>query len=137
MAATSPSAVAASASAKPGATTAKVAFCCWAVLAAPPSILPRPPSHTGSAATASAADPTIAAYRDEILFRQTVDRYTSAWHHREPFWYFIVQVIPGLWLPLTLLLPWLVPQWRKGWQARDLRIALLVLPPTEPYQPTA
>lgn len=75
---------------------------------------------------AANADPTLAAYRDEILFRQTVGRYTDAWHHREPFWYFIVEVIPGLWLPLTLLLPWLVPQWRKAWQARDLRIALLL-----------
>lgn len=75
---------------------------------------------------AADADPTLAAYRDEILFRQTVDRYASAWHHREPFYYFIVNVIPGLWLPLTLLLPWLVPQWRKAWVERDLRIALLL-----------
>ncbi|HEY0686781.1 MAG TPA: glycosyltransferase family 39 protein [Steroidobacter sp.] len=75
---------------------------------------------------AANADPTLAAYRDEILFRQTVGRYTDAWHHREPFWYFIVEVIPVLWLPLTLLLPWLVPHWRKAWQARDLRIGLLL-----------
>ncbi|WP_116807273.1 ArnT family glycosyltransferase [Steroidobacter cummioxidans] len=74
---------------------------------------------------AANADPTLAAYRDEILFHQTVGRYTDAWHHREPFWYFIIKVIPGLWLPLTLLLPWLVPQWRKAWQAGDLRIGLL------------
>jgi 4-amino-4-deoxy-L-arabinose transferase-like glycosyltransferase len=75
---------------------------------------------------AANADPTLAAYRDEILFRQTVDRYASAWHHREPFYYFIVQVIPGLWLPLTLLLPWLIPHWRNAWKQRDLRIALLL-----------
>jgi 4-amino-4-deoxy-L-arabinose transferase-like glycosyltransferase len=74
---------------------------------------------------AANADPTLAAYRDEILFHQTVGRYTDAWHHREPFWYFIIEVIPGLWLPLTLLLPWLVPRWRKAWQAGDLRIGLL------------
>ncbi|WP_129776475.1 ArnT family glycosyltransferase [Peristeroidobacter soli] len=74
---------------------------------------------------AANADPTIAAYRDEILFHQTVGRYTDAWHHREPFWYFIVQVIPGLWLPLTLLLPWLAPRWLKAWQSGDLRVALL------------
>jgi len=75
---------------------------------------------------AATGDPTIAAYRDEILFRQTVDRYANAWHHREPFWYFIVQVIPWLWLPLTALLPWLVPKWRDALRARDLRIALLL-----------
>ena len=75
---------------------------------------------------AANADPTLAAYRDEILFRQTVARYTDAWHHREPFWYFIVEVIPAFWLPLTLLLPWLAPHWRKAWQARDLRVGLLL-----------
>ncbi|MBL8267936.1 ArnT family glycosyltransferase [Steroidobacter sp.] len=75
---------------------------------------------------AANADPTLAAYRDEILFHQTVGRYTDAWHHREPFWYFIVKVIPALWLPLTLLLPWLVPHWRKALQARDLRVGLLL-----------
>lgn len=75
---------------------------------------------------AADADPTLAAYRDEILFRQTVGRYTDAWHHREPFWYFIIKVIPGLWLPLTLLLPWLAPRWRKAWQGRDMRVALLL-----------
>jgi 4-amino-4-deoxy-L-arabinose transferase-like glycosyltransferase len=75
---------------------------------------------------AANADPSLAAYRDEILFRQTVARYTDAWHHREPVWYFLVNVIPVLWLPLTLLLPWLIPQWRTAWRGRDLRIALLL-----------
>lgn len=75
---------------------------------------------------AASADPALGAYRDEILFRQTLARYTDAWHHREPLWYFVLQVIPVMWLPLTLLLPWLIPQWRKAWQARDLRIALLL-----------
>ena len=71
-------------------------------------------------------DPAVAAYRDEILFRQTITRYTDAWHHREPFWYFIVKVIPWLWLPLSALLPWIVPQWRRALQQNDLRIALLL-----------
>jgi 4-amino-4-deoxy-L-arabinose transferase-like glycosyltransferase len=73
------------------------------------------------------ADPAIAAYRDEILFRQTMDRYTNAWHHREPFWYFLIEVIPWLWLPLTALLPWLVREWRQSLRAHDLRVALLLL----------
>ena len=70
-------------------------------------------------------DPTLAAYRDEILFNQTIHRYGNAWHHREPFWYFLVNVIPGLWLPLTLLIPWLFPHWRNALRSFDLRIALL------------
>lgn len=73
---------------------------------------------------AARGDPALQAYRDEILFGQTVGRYTQAWHHREPFWYFIVNVIPGLWLPLTILLPWLVPRWRASLRERDLRILL-------------
>ncbi|HEU4485404.1 MAG TPA: glycosyltransferase family 39 protein [Povalibacter sp.] len=69
-------------------------------------------------------NPALQAYRDEILFGQTVGRYTSAWHHREPFWYFLVDVIPALWLPFTALLPWLIPGWRTALRQRDLRILL-------------
>jgi 4-amino-4-deoxy-L-arabinose transferase-like glycosyltransferase len=75
---------------------------------------------------AARSDPTLAAYRDEILFRQTVDRYANAWHHREPFWYFLVQVIPWMWLPLTATLPWMIGRWRETLRAHDLRIALLL-----------
>jgi 4-amino-4-deoxy-L-arabinose transferase-like glycosyltransferase len=74
----------------------------------------------------SSGDPALAAYRDEILFRQTIDRFASAWHHQEPFWYFVVEVIPVLWLPLTALVPWLIPRWRAALRGRDLRIALLL-----------
>jgi 4-amino-4-deoxy-L-arabinose transferase-like glycosyltransferase len=56
----------------------------------------------------------LLAYRNEILFQQTVTRYANAWHHHEPFWYYPVRVIPLLWLPLSALLPWLVPAWRKA-----------------------
>jgi 4-amino-4-deoxy-L-arabinose transferase-like glycosyltransferase len=74
---------------------------------------------------AANSDPTLAAYRDEILFDQTIHRYGNAWHHREPFWYFLINVIPGLWLPLTLLVPWLFGPWRSALRSFDLRIALL------------
>lgn len=75
---------------------------------------------------AARVDPVLAGYRDEILFHQTVGRYARAWHHHEPFWYFLVQVIPALWLPLTALVPWLAPRWRAALRGRDLRIALLL-----------
>jgi 4-amino-4-deoxy-L-arabinose transferase-like glycosyltransferase len=71
-------------------------------------------------------DPAVARYRDEILFDQTITRYAKAWHHRLPFWYYLVEVIPFLWLPGTLLVPWLVPRWRAALKERDLRVALLV-----------
>lgn len=66
------------------------------------------------------------AYLKEILLRQTANRYANAWDHREPFWYFFVEVIPKYWLPLILALPWLVPAWRKQLQKRDGRILLLL-----------
>ncbi len=71
-------------------------------------------------------DPRLAAYRDEILFQQTVTRYAASWAHHAPWYYFIVEVIPPLWLPGTLLLPWLVPRWRAAWRERDGREGLLL-----------
>ncbi len=73
-------------------------------------------------AVATRSDPALVAYRDEILFHQTVNRYASAWHHVKPWYYFIVEVIPGLWLPFSLLLFWLVPRWRDAWRERDARV---------------
>jgi len=68
----------------------------------------------------------LASYRHDILFTQTVTRYVSAWHHVKPVWYYLLQVIPGLWLPVIAALPWLVPAWRRALAARDLRILLLL-----------
>jgi 4-amino-4-deoxy-L-arabinose transferase-like glycosyltransferase len=73
---------------------------------------------------AAHGDPALAQYRDEILFKQTVNRYADPWHHREPFWYFLTNVIPLLWLPLTALLPWLWTHWRDALRQRDLRSLL-------------
>ncbi len=74
----------------------------------------------------SVSDPGLAAYRDEILFKQTIERYADAWHHLKPFWYFLLEVIPFLWLPLIVLLPWLVPRWRDAIRAHSLSVALLL-----------
>jgi 4-amino-4-deoxy-L-arabinose transferase-like glycosyltransferase len=71
--------------------------------------------------------PAIAAYRDEILFKQTIDRYANSWTHIRPPWYFVVNVIPPLWLPVSALLFWTVPAWRDAWRLRDFRIALLLI----------
>ncbi len=73
-------------------------------------------------AVATRNDPALVAYQNEILFHQTVNRYASAWHHVKPWYFFIVEVIPGLWLPLSLLLFWLVPRWKTAWQERDGRV---------------
>lgn len=66
------------------------------------------------------------AYAQEILFKQTAARYANAWAHKEPFWYFLVSVIPKYWLPLFLLLPWLLPAWRKQLAKQDGRVLVLL-----------
>jgi 4-amino-4-deoxy-L-arabinose transferase-like glycosyltransferase len=50
------------------------------------------------------------AYRDNILFRQTGERYANAWGHIQPWYYFLTDVIPGLWFPLPLLV---LATWRS------------------------
>jgi 4-amino-4-deoxy-L-arabinose transferase-like glycosyltransferase len=76
----------------------------------------------------TAAGGELLAYRNEILFKQTVTRYADAWHHHEPFWFYVVHVIPLLWLPLTALLPWLWPRWHTALRggSRDTFVAVLL-----------
>lgn len=74
-------------------------------------------------AVAHSDDPAFAAYRDNLLFHQTAERYTHSWRHlREP-WYFLKQA-PALWMPVTLLLPWLLPAWGRAMRRLDTRYVL-------------
>jgi 4-amino-4-deoxy-L-arabinose transferase-like glycosyltransferase len=73
----------------------------------------------------TAAGGELLQYRNEILFQQTVTRYADAWHHHEPFWYYVT-VIPLFWLPLIALVPWLWPRWREALRNRDTFVALLL-----------
>jgi 4-amino-4-deoxy-L-arabinose transferase-like glycosyltransferase len=50
-----------------------------------------------------------AEYREMILWKQTADRVTSSFAHREPFWWYL-PVLP------LLCLPWIL--WRPLWDAR-------------------
>lgn len=70
-------------------------------------------------------DPALHAYADNILFRQTAQRYANAWHHHRPWWYF-GGVIAVQWFPVALALPWAVPRWREALRARDARVLLLL-----------
>jgi 4-amino-4-deoxy-L-arabinose transferase-like glycosyltransferase len=76
------------------------------------------------AAVEASGDPALLAYRDAILVRETAIRYFDAWHHRHAWYYFIVEVIPLAWLPLSALLFWLVPRWNAAWRERDARVWL-------------
>lgn len=70
-------------------------------------------------------DPALRAYAAELLLRQTGERYTNAWHHLQPPWYFL-RVIATLWLPGALLLPWLLPAWWRRLRRGDARFVLLL-----------
>ncbi len=75
---------------------------------------------------ATSAGGELLAYREEILFQQTATRYADAWHHHAPFWFYVVEVVPFLWLPLVALVPWLWPRWREALRSRDTFVALLL-----------
>lgn len=75
-------------------------------------------------ALASFGDPALSAYRSEILFGQTVDRYLAAEGHRKPAWYFLTNVIPWAWLPFVLLFPWLARCWYRAWRSAEARVLL-------------
>jgi 4-amino-4-deoxy-L-arabinose transferase-like glycosyltransferase len=75
---------------------------------------------------ATSAGGELLAYRNEILFQQTVTRYSEAWHHHAPFWFYVAEVVPFQWLPLIALVPWLWPRWREALRGRDTFVALLL-----------
>jgi 4-amino-4-deoxy-L-arabinose transferase-like glycosyltransferase len=70
-------------------------------------------------------DPALAAYARNIFLGQTAGRYVAAEHHHQHPFYFLVEVIPTLWMPLAALLPWLLPAWWR--RRRDPRFALPLL----------
>ncbi|WP_313213156.1 ArnT family glycosyltransferase [Stenotrophomonas acidaminiphila] len=70
-------------------------------------------------------DPGLQSYAQELLFKQTGTRYANAWHHHQPAWYYL-QVIATLWLPGSLLLPWLVPAWWRRLRRADPRYVVLL-----------
>jgi 4-amino-4-deoxy-L-arabinose transferase-like glycosyltransferase len=65
--------------------------------------------------------PEYLAYVQDILFRQTAERYANSWQHEEKPWYFLL-VILGNWVPAWLLLPFIVPAWRHALRLRDPRV---------------
>jgi 4-amino-4-deoxy-L-arabinose transferase-like glycosyltransferase len=77
-------------------------------------------------AVATRGTEDLIAYRNEILFQQTVTRYAAAWHHARP-WYYLFTQIPLLWFPLSFLAIWLVPRWRQAWRDKDSRVCLPLL----------
>jgi 4-amino-4-deoxy-L-arabinose transferase-like glycosyltransferase len=71
----------------------------------------------------ASGDPALQAYADNILLRQTAQRYADPWHHHQPFWYF-GGVVLTQWLPTVLALPWAIRPWRDALRAHDARVLL-------------
>jgi len=74
---------------------------------------------------ANSNDAGLIEYRDNILFHQTVTRYADSWGHIKPPWYLLTNAIPWLWLPVTVLLPWLIPAWRRDLKDRNAAVLLI------------
>jgi hypothetical protein len=65
------------------------------------------------------------AYRDNILFHQTAERYANSWGHIRPWYYFILSVIPTLWFPLPFLLLASLRPLRKAWIRQPVVFVIL------------
>jgi 4-amino-4-deoxy-L-arabinose transferase-like glycosyltransferase len=74
----------------------------------------------------SLGDAELAAYRDNILLRQTGQRYAAAWHHHNPWYYYLLEVIPWAWMPLSLALPWAIPAFYRRIRRGDAHMTLML-----------
>ena len=66
-------------------------------------------------------NPEHRLYLDNILFKQTAERYANPWHHHEPFWYF-AEIIALFWMPFSLAFFWLLKPWREAFKTGDLEV---------------
>ena len=81
----------------------------------------------GPMLASAAGNPDLEAYRNEILWGQTAERYADMkGGHSRPLLYYPLQVVPTLWMPIALLLPWLLPAWRRRLVRGDARYLLLL-----------
>ena len=68
----------------------------------------------------------LLAYRDNILFHQTANRYLDAWHHLKPWHYYLSHVIIWAWFPLIVALPFLAAAIKQHWRQLHGGVALLL-----------
>ncbi len=65
--------------------------------------------------------PEYLAYVQDILFRQTAERYANSWQHAEAPWFFLGVIVQD-WLPVWLLVPLMLPRWREALRLREPRV---------------
>ena len=75
----------------------------------------------------NSGDPALLAYKNDILYKQTADRYLRSWHHIKPFWFYVLEVIPWAWLPFSLLIVNYSKIWWKKLKIRDNRFVTLII----------
>lgn len=63
------------------------------------------------------------AYVQNLLFKQTAERYVDPWHHYEPAWYFL-EIVGLFWAPFSLAFLWLWRDWKNAFAQRDARVWL-------------
>jgi len=66
------------------------------------------------------------AYQNNILFKQTGERYADSWGHINPWHYYLTSVIPSLWFPLPLLLLALIRPIKKTIRRHPVILVLLI-----------
>lgn len=69
--------------------------------------------------------PELLAYRNNILFRQTAERYANAWGHLKPWHYFFTAAMPSVWFPLPFLALALIKPLAGLWRS-DVKLRILL-----------
>lgn len=70
--------------------------------------------------------PDIQQYLSNILFKQTAQRYANAWHHIEPWYYYLLEVIPAFWVSAVLVLAFHAKRLKRVLTERPPYMALFI-----------
>jgi 4-amino-4-deoxy-L-arabinose transferase-like glycosyltransferase len=86
------------------------------------ALIALPPALWLGALWASADSSPEAAWLAENTLWTMLAPYVRPAAGMEPAWYYVINVFLLMWLPLPLLLPWLVRRWKKSWDQQDPRV---------------
>lgn len=73
----------------------------------------------------NSGDPALENYLQDLLLGQTVARYAQPVGHVKPWWYYGTVVL-WAWMPVSFLVPWVVPAWCRRLRRRDARYLVLL-----------
>ncbi len=78
----------------------------------------------------SAPTPERLAYLQNILFKQTAQRFAAAWHHQQGPLYF-PGVVLSTWMPVVFVLPWALRSWWR--RLRGVNESIFIRKPDARY----